>query len=172
MSVENLKICLSAPIKTRGSSSLDFPTAIYNTNKTWGSRRSLTVGFYKIRNEANFRRTVYGPSYDSILDPLQREVEKLDVKSAIIKIVRDRIEPLTGIIYSFVDINTNPTIRISFESGIGSWSSIGTDALNAGSEEATMNLAWFDVTTVIHEFLHSIGISNHTDPNVKSQCEI
>ncbi|KAF2001659.1 zincin [Amniculicola lignicola CBS 123094] len=56
-------------------------------------------------------------------------------------------------------------IRISFTSGAGSWSQIGTAAKSVPQSEPTMNFGWFNDEsteevfrrTVIHEFGHAIG---------------
>ncbi|RDL35968.1 uncharacterized protein BP5553_06580 [Venustampulla echinocandica] len=56
-------------------------------------------------------------------------------------------------------------IRISFTSGIDSWSYIGTGAKTIPQSDPTMNFGWFDdetsdeefSRTVIHEFGHAIG---------------
>lgn len=63
-------------------------------------------------------------------------------------------------------------IRISFRDP-GSWSTIGTDALNAPDGQATMNYGWLTTDSsddeysrvVIHEFGHALGfIHEHQNP--------
>ncbi len=63
-------------------------------------------------------------------------------------------------------------IRISFKTG-GSWSYIGTDALNIPQNQPTMNYGWLTPTStdqefsrvVLHEFGHAIGcIHEHQHP--------
>jgi hypothetical protein len=63
-------------------------------------------------------------------------------------------------------------IRISFRDP-GSWSTIGTDALDVPSDQATMNYGWLTPRTseleysrvVIHEFGHALGlIHEHQNP--------
>jgi len=72
-------------------------------------------------------------------------------------------------------------IRISFAADPGSWSALGTDALNAGFfpvHEPTMNFGWLEDDTadeeyrrvVVHEFGHALGaIHEHQSPKVKLQ---
>jgi serralysin len=63
-------------------------------------------------------------------------------------------------------------IRISFQYQ-GSWSTVGTDALNVPDNKPTMNYGWLTPTTsddeyqrvVVHEFGHAIGlIHEHSSP--------
>lgn len=73
--------------------------------------------------------------------------------------------------FDFVDDEATADIRIAFEKGKGSWSTLGRDALyTAGS---SMNFGWFDDGTsdaefsrvVIHEFGHALGlIHEHQSP--------
>ena len=70
-------------------------------------------------------------------------------------------------------------IRISFTPGQGSWSAIGTDALNTQyfpKHQPTMNFGWLTDTTddteyervVVHEFGHALGaVHEHQQPNEK-----
>jgi hypothetical protein len=69
--------------------------------------------------------------------------------------------------FSFMDRDApgDSDIRISFTSGAGSWSYIGTGTKTIPQSEPTMNFGWFDdetsdevfSRTVIHEFGHTIG---------------
>ena len=64
------------------------------------------------------------------------------------------------------EVSTDPDaeIRITFKEP-GSWSYIGTDALQEDMNKPTMNYGWFDQTTpddeyrrtVVHEFGHALG---------------
>jgi hypothetical protein len=70
-------------------------------------------------------------------------------------------------------------VRVSFTPGQGSWSAVGTDALNADyfpTHQPTMNFGWLTDTTddteyervVVHEFGHALGaIHEHQQPNEK-----
>jgi hypothetical protein len=74
-------------------------------------------------------------------------------------------------------VNSGPAeIRISFTPG-GSWSYVGTDALNTTDQsQPTMNFGWFDHNTpqvefsrtVLHEFGHCLGcIHEHQSPGAQ-----
>jgi serralysin len=66
------------------------------------------------------------------------------------------------------------TIRIAFAPGSGSWSYLGTMALQIPAEQATMNYGWLRPDSpddelrrvVLHEFGHALGlIHEHQNPN-------
>lgn len=111
------------------------------------------------------------------LDPIQYEVDEMDVISGIIHIVTKRLQPIVNIKFSFYEDEENKTlwnpnvadIRISFKEDGGAWALLGKDVLkreiNKKKEEATMNLGWFDAPTVIHEFCHALAMTHeHQNP--------
>jgi hypothetical protein len=56
-------------------------------------------------------------------------------------------------------------IRITFDSGDGAWSYVGTDCGGIPANEATMNLGFLDGGTAAHEFGHAIGLAHeHQNP--------
>ena len=66
--------------------------------------------------------------------------------------------------FSFDDA-PNAEIRISFDSGDGAWSYVGTDSGGIPLNEATMNLGFLDGGTAGHEFGHAIGLAHeHQNP--------
>ena len=76
---------------------------------------------------------------------------------------------------SFVETK-DEQIRIAFVEGDGSWSAVGTDALDPyfPTNAPTMNFGWLDESTddaewrrvVVHEFGHALGcIHEHQSPN-------
>ena len=130
------------------------------------------------------------------MDPLQLEVDDMSVQDAIIYIVMRRFndeihpkykpksvearpanytpKPLVGVRFNFFDPDDpnkliNPEmadIRIDFKPDDGAWSLLGTDCLSAKKTAKTMNFAWFDVPTILHEFGHSLGmVHEHSNPN-------
>ncbi|CAI8816502.1 M12 family metallopeptidase [Chryseobacterium sp. IT-36CA2] len=77
-----------------------------------------------------------------------------------------------NITFNFITSGT-AQIRVTFTSGAGSYSYIGTDALGIAANKETMNFGWFDDTTsdtefsrtAIHEFGHALGmIHEHQHP--------
>lgn len=82
-------------------------------------------------------------------------------------------EKYANIDFQFVTNDRTAPIRVSFVSGDGSWSYIGTDCKNISSRNATMNFGWFTNSTAdsefsrtaIHEFGHALGlIHEHQHP--------
>ena len=109
------------------------------------------------------------------IDPLQTYFSnnpQIPIPKAIEKIVKERFEPIINIKFIFTDKNTAKDeknhVRIGFDSDGGSWSLVGTDCINQ-KKGTTMNLAWFDVGTVLHEFGHVLGmVHEHQNPKGKS----
>ncbi|MGW1958418.1 beta-glucuronidase AbsR1 [Streptomyces sp. NPDC001920] len=77
-----------------------------------------------------------------------------------------------GIGLSFVEVGdrSEAELRIGFQLGDGSWSTVGKDALRVGLNERTMNFGW-DLTepgergTALHEIGHALGmLHEHQSP--------
>jgi hypothetical protein len=108
------------------------------------------------------------------LDPLQLEVDKMEVIPAIIYTIQTRLQPIINIKFKFYENEEEKTlfnpavcdVRISFNPRKGAWSLIGKDILDEKNKEVpTMNLGWFDVPTTLHEFCHAVGmIHEHQNP--------
>ena len=155
------------------SKQYDKLSAAFYTAKLWPNNATITVGFLEeppanlersSLEELKNKRDSKGNALE--LDPLQYAIDKLDIISAVKKIVNERINPIVNLKFVFVDNPKDAQIRISFNPGSGAWSLLGTDCLNERNpNEATMNLGWFDVPTTIHEFGHALGlIHEHQNP--------
>lgn len=109
------------------------------------------------------------------LDPLYKTLQgKVDPALLIKTVVTERLAPLVNLKLQFTDNVRDSTIRVNFDSTRGCNSLIGTDNLrssqglvwNYPSDKPTMNYAWLDVATVLHEFCHALGmVHEHQNPN-------
>jgi hypothetical protein len=138
--------------------------AAFYAKKIWPKNSVITIGF--LSEPKNIIRTTYDSSKK--IDPLQKVVDNMPILDGIKKIVMERIQPIVNLQLKFIDNVKDAIIRVSFNSNDGAWSLVGTDCQQEKSQP-TMNLGWFDVATVIHEFGHVLGmIHEHQNPFGKS----
>ena len=172
--ISQLRICSTSHDFTNNKIKSGGLSAAFYTEKIWDKGTTLRIKFLDEnpsipRTPINQMNTTNGP-----IDPLQDYFSKnpnIPLTDAIKKIVKERIEPFVknNLKFEFVDKNSDSDIRISFDSSGGAWSKLGTDAKNTPKDQATMNLGWFDVATVIHEFGHLLGmIHEHQNPRGKT----
>lgn len=104
------------------------------------------------------------------LDPLETKLrdQGLTPQEVVKKVVKERIIPLVGLRIAFVD-PPSANVRVAFDTNDGAWAYVGTDQLtHKDTNEATVNLGWLDVGTIIHEFCHVLGmIHEHQNPRGK-----
>jgi hypothetical protein len=170
MSVQ--KICVEKNYpelhKTPTEKEKDF--AAFLRSRVWPLGTSQNVAFMNTPEEggvvlvpapANARKSPLQIKYEG----LQRE-GKLDIKKAIQEIVETEYNPiLDRFKFVFVDDVNKANIRIKFDKAQGSYSVIGREAAKVPKNQPTMNFAWFDVGTVLHEFGHALGlIHEHQNP--------
>jgi hypothetical protein len=138
--------------------------AAFYKNKLWAPQSEIFIVF--LDDGKNIpRNTVSGD-----VDPLQTYFEKNDdisIPEAVKKIVMERIQPLVNLKFTFIEkseiADKKNVVKISFDPDGGAWSLVGKDAIN--QKGPTMNLGWFDVSTVLHEFGHVLGmIHEHQSP--------
>ena len=143
--------------------------AAFYQSKLWDSNSTIKIKFLDEnpnvpRTSENNMSTKNGP-----IDPLQQyffDNPNINITEGVKKIVNERIQPLVSLKFQFVDKNSDADVRISFDASGGAWSELGTDAKNVAADKATMNLGWFDVSTVMHEFGHVLGmIHEHQNPS-------
>jgi hypothetical protein len=146
--------------------------AAFYSEKLWDKNSTIKIKFLDEnpdipRTPISTMNTTNGP-----IDPLQQEFSantNIKITDAIKRIVNERIQPLVSLKFEFVDANEDADVRISFDRNNGAWSLLGTDAKNEDKDKPTMNLGWFDVSTVIHEFGHVLGmIHEHQNPRGQS----
>jgi len=169
--------------------------AAFLKSKVWPKGSTINIGFLE-NPPANLERTITRKMEMEVdnngvalkLDPIQKQVDDMPVKDAIIYTVCKRFNdiihpnykpnsvsivpnhvpnPLINIKLNFFDPNdknklfnpNNADIRISFDRKGGSWSLLGTDCLTEKDKnKCTMNFGWFDVPTTLHEICHALGM--------------
>jgi len=162
MSFKSLKICATKIYSDEPT--VPFPTddirAAFYTQKLWKQNSEITISFIGDPSRISLSTTT-----DETEDPLQKQIGNMNYKDAIKKIVLERIQPLVNLKFTFLPDNSNSAlVRIDFDPNRGSWSLVGTDCIQ-NKTGATMNFAWFDVGTVLHEFGHLLGmIHEHQNP--------
>jgi len=152
---EALRALRSADRRTRKLS------AAFFTSKLWPAKSVIRVAFVERADGVprtsveEIRRTHEGKS----MDPLQEVVGGMSVEAAIERIVRERFEPIVNLSFEFIADAKRAHVRISFKPSEGCWSELGTDCTRTlGTDKPTLNFAWFDVATTIHEFGHVLGM--------------
>jgi hypothetical protein len=142
--------------------------AAFYTSKKWSPNSVITVKFLDNNPKIPITSKNNMNTSNGNIDPLQQyffDNPNFNITDAIKKIVYERIQPLVSLQFNFVDNSKNADIRISFDPNSGAWSLVGTDCQREDQANATMNFGWFDVSTVMHEFGHSIGlIHEHQNP--------
>lgn len=168
-----VKMCATAtPMPVLSNGKLK---AVHNIHKLWkginerNKKRPIIVKFLEQPNGIMYTNLDFKIFPEGDYDPLHEEMKRTkDIPGCIQRIVRQRYEPITNLGFIFVNENYNKTdtdIRISFKLNKGCYSKVGTDALKERQIEHTMNFAWFDVSTVLHEFGHALGLEHeHLSP--------
>lgn len=165
MSLKSLKICATKiysnniPVPTQKDDQKSIRAAFF-TEKLWKQNSEITISFIGDPSRISLSTTT-----DKTEDPLQNQIQNMNYKDAIKKIVLERIQPLVNLKFTFLPDNSKSAlVRIDFDPNRGSWSLVGTDCIN-NKDGATMNFGWFDVGTVLHEFGHLLGmIHEHQNP--------
>ena len=129
-----------------------------------------TIRIYFMNKPLGIERKQYSEISNKDIDPLQKEVDKMDIIDAIKKIINERYAKFLNLKFKFVDNIEESDIRIKFNTDEGCWSYIGTDCLNKRyKNESTMNFGWFDVQTILHEFGHALGMIHEHQNSFNNQ---
>ena len=167
--LDNLKICVQKFLPQHKHLmehiyNSDKLSAAFYKNKLWPPQSEIFIVF--LDDGKNIPRNTVSGNVDS-LQTYFSENPNISIPEAIKKIVKERIQPLVNLKFTFIEKseikNQKNIIKISFDPQGGAWSLVGTDAIQ--QKDATMNLGWFDVGTVLHEFGHVLGmIHEHQNP--------
>lgn len=169
--------------------------AAFLKSKVWPKGSTINIGFLE-NPPANLERSITREMEMKVdnngvalkIDPMQKQVDEMSVKDAIIYVVCKRFNdvihpnhkpksvsidpnhvpnPLINVKLNFFDPDdknklfnpNNADIRISFDPNGGAWSLLGKDCLTEKDKNiATMNFGWFDVPTTLHEICHALGM--------------
>lgn len=171
----NLKICVQKflhehrHIMSDVYNSPKLAAAFYK-KKIWPSQTEIFVTF--VDEGKNITRTpISSMNTDKTpIDKLQKyfsDRPNISIPQAVKQIVMERIQPLVNLKFTFIDKSEikdkKNVVKISFDPDGGAWSLVGTDAV--GQKDPTMNLGWFDVSTVMHEFGHVLGLVHEHQNN-------
>ena len=147
-------------------------SAAFLTQKIWPKNSKITISFVASPNTVKNVDWTPIPVLKGMknsngsyikLDPIEEEIRKLSPIEAVKKVVRERLQPIVGL--KFVFMETGGCVRVGFNPHGGSFSLVGTDCIKS-KERVTMNFGWLDAGTIIHEFGHVLGlIHEHQNPN-------
>jgi hypothetical protein len=153
-----LEICTELDIKTGNqTSSRSTQKAIFEKDLLWKQNATIKIGFLGTDTGIEFVKKIKN------VDPI--EISNLSAINAIKKVVQERIKPLVNLNLMFVNNSSTADIRISFDKKLGCESYVGTNALDIPKDEYTMNFAWFNASTILHEFGHALGMKHeHQGP--------
>jgi hypothetical protein len=96
-------------------------------------------------------------------EEMERKVRSMDPVDAIRYVIDQQIQPLIGIKMEWVE--SDGDIRIKLDNRGGAWSYVGNQSKQIPVDKETMNFGWLDVSTIIHEFCHALGmVHEHQNP--------
>jgi hypothetical protein len=140
-------------------------TAAFVTDKKWPIGSIINISFDPpSKNKVNSTWVSLNTleSRGSV-DPLEYKVREMSLSfpDVVKKVIKERFAPICDLIFKFTEDRGD--IHIGFNPDIGSSSLVGTDCKYESG--ITMNFAWIDVGTIMHEFGHALGmIHEHQNP--------
>ncbi|NBP58729.1 hypothetical protein EBU71_19740 [bacterium] len=175
------ELCFQRPIvqrRAQGTSPTAAARAAFFTKALWPVGDTIKIYFIEpVATDLEWKK----PFTDDpeFLDPLYETLQgKVDPKTLIKTVVQERFAPLVNLKFVFTTDVNQSDIRILIKKGIGCSSIIGNsrsvkkissgaegDSQPIGQPEPTMKYGWLDVSTVLHEFGHALGmVHEHSNP--------
>lgn len=162
---EIMKVALSSPQGAK----LDIhkARAAFLKGKQWGQGRTIKIAFFQ--KSVNYQGQILDPQYTKA---------KADFVQQMVMSV---LSPLVNLKFEWNVAPDSSDVRVMFVPELGAWSYIGTDNVNIGKDQPTMNLGWIDNDSnfdspqyrgtgivVLHEFGHMLGmIHEHSRADAK-----
>jgi len=141
----------------RNSSACSMAYALPNTAVPAGKRLSFVLN-----DESDPLALEYSKKWVEAND----DRERLQVQKDAVKAVLDRYATLMTLKFKYTDNVDEAKIKILFGGTLSSFAFVGNENLgNYESDGQNVNLGWFDIGTIIHEFGHVLGmIHEHQNP--------
>jgi len=132
-----------------------------NTNPSPSSEDTMPIWYTRDQVMTNKQPGQVLSAEDEELEKIVRQMDPVD---AIRYIINERIQPLIGLKFEWVETDDGD-IRIKLDNRSGAWSYVGNQSKTISMDQPTMNFGWLDVSTIIHEFCHALGmVHEHQNP--------
>lgn len=154
--------------------------AAFITDALWPTLTTIRIYFFPLPSDigqvkwetpviSGYGQNAANPyqGIEAYVDPLYPRIQgKVGPIELVKTVVTERIAPLVGLNFTFVDTLENSDIRIVFGPQYGCSSLVGNTRFDTRNRTtATMEYGWLDIATVIHEFCHALGmIHEHQNP--------
>jgi hypothetical protein len=166
----SLPICIEKHVIPHYHDFNSVQRAAFITSTLWDIGTTIKVAFFQLPSNLPQWYTIQEieenvPSGYTV-DPIEYEVRKMNnITDAVKYVIQQRLQPIVNVNFQWVDNTNDADVRINFDVNNGSWSYIGQQILSVDKSQPTMNFAWLDVGTFIHEFCHTLGmIHEHQNP--------
>lgn len=152
--------------------------AAFLTESLWPEGTTIKIYFIEpIDNTLKWKTPLTDQA--EFLDPLYQTIQgKVDAKTLVQTVVNERLAKIVNLKFEFTTDVMQSDIRILFKRDVGCSSIVGNsrrlpkiskgsenEYAPAGQPEPTMFYSWLDVSTVLHEFCHALGmIHEHQNP--------
>ena len=152
--------------------------AAFLTESLWPVGATIKIYFIDpIDTQLNWKIPL--TKQEEFLDPLYKTIQgKVDAKTLVQTVINERLAKIVNLKFEFTTDVMQSDIRILFKKGVGCSSVVGNsrrlpklskgtkeEYSPAGQPEPTMFYSWLDVSTVLHEFGHALGmVHEHQNP--------